>query len=724
MTHELLEAVAHRFKAAILQADDSLWAAGTPIWQVAQLQSLAQVLAMPRKAGSTLDFEADLRQQLASTAPATLQLAAELLTLVLLLARIEPTDTRHSLIAALGVPLPADLAETLQAAVEPTAASFLNLRRAAVSVLLDTVRGWKQLPAAQQQQMLADPWAFKLWLYARLPGSEAPMREALLFLAHPHTFRPLLTVERKQQVAAAYAGYVQQPTSDLDQQLDQIWRNYTRQHGTPPDLLHLPALPTPPPPAPAPLRSRPTADDLPLPHLPAALLAERIAELQRDLLVDRTTLIRIYRALVAGQHVILSGPPGTGKTHLAVQLPRVLWRDPHTGLDGYAADLVTATEDWSVRHLLGGIVPHLHTHNGEPRMLYRVQHGYLARAVLANYHGYAGYNRSQIPATFYRQPYTDAQGQRCRGCWLVIDELTRAPIDAAFGSLLTSLGGQAHPLLLPSDDGDVAVPMPRDFRIIGTLNSFDRHFLHQISEALKRRFVFIDLLPPTRAHAAAEHALALAQACQQLHSHAMPGLTITGTGAGTAIELAGVVQLQRGNGGATTWQVQPADDAVADVLDTCRGLFTAIRVYRRLGTAQVQALYRALLTGQQSGLDWQTALDAALADTLADQLQVLMPDEVQILLAMLQAQGDAAAFTAQMHAFLDELPLPRRETQLAHLHAALPLPATADSNAAAQIGALEPGYLAQVFVLPQQRVPLADGLFAQRLRQFVSSNGL
>ncbi len=709
MPVELLEAVAHRFRTAVLQADDSLWTPGTPIWSATPVQALARVLETPHRASSTISFETGLRQHLASTAPATLQLAAELLTLVLLLARTETVSARLDLIAALGVPLPADLAATLAAAVEPVEAGFLNLRRAACSVLLDAVRSWKELPHTQQQALLTDPWAYKLWLAARLPGRAAPMREALLFLTHPQTFLPLLTVERKQQIAAAYANYVQQPTRDLDQQLEQIQRVHRQRHGTPPDLLHLPAMP-------APVALHPSTSDLPLPHLPAPLLAERIAELQQEVLVDRTTLIRIYRALVGGQHVILSGPPGTGKTHLAVRLPRVLWRDIYTGLDGYAAQLVTATEDWGVRHLLGGIVPHLATQHGEPRMLYRVQHGYLAQAVLANYHGYDG---SQIPATFYRQPYTDPQGQRCRGCWLVIDELTRAPIDAAFGSLLTSLGGQPHPLIVPTNSGEVAVPLPRDFRIIGTLNSFDRHFLHQISEALKRRFVFIDLLPPARAQAHAEHALALAQACQQLHLHAMPGLSI----ASTSIELAGVVRVQQDNGTAAGWQVQPATTEIAGVLASFRGLYTAIRVYRLLGTAQAQAVYRALLTGQQSGLDWQTALDAALADVLADQLQVLAPDEVQVLLAVLQAQGDTAAFATQIHALLRELPQPRVQAHLERMHAAVPLPPPAGTPRP-QPSDLTADYLAAVFALAQQQVPLAGGLFAQRLGQFASSGGL
>src|SRR5512133_2174008 len=87
---------------------------------------------------------------------------------------------------------------------------------------------------------------------------------------------------------------------------------------------------------------------------------------------------------------------------------------------------------------------------------------------------------------------------RYRGAWLVIDEFTRAPVDAAFGSLLTTLSGGSHARLsVPTASGETReIPLPRDFRIIGTLNSFDRHFLNQISEAMKRRFDFIDVLPP------------------------------------------------------------------------------------------------------------------------------------------------------------------------------------------------------------------------------------
>ncbi len=727
---EQLRAVAQQIAAATLAADDSLFTPNTPLWTPANLAALAHVLETPRKA-SLLSMEAELRQSLATSAPQLLQLAAELLYMVLLLAWIEPAYAKRAPLHALDVAIPSPLAAALTAALDPVPPDFLHGRRAACLILLTALQAWKQLPPDDQKRLLSDAWGFKLWLWQLLPEREQPMREALLFFAHPQSFTPLLSQSHKQQAAAAYAAYLSHPTSDVDQQLEQICRTYLAHHQHLPDLLNTTAppplseseasataLPARPP---QPIHTRQSVSDLPLPHLAADLLAERIALIQQQLLVDRTTLLRIYRALVGGQHVILTGPPGTGKTLLATLLPRILWRDDRTGLDGYAAEPITATEDWSVRHLLGGIVPRIHQHNGTARMLYSVQHGYLARAVLANYAGYTGAN---VPTSFARQPYTDPHGQRCRGCWLVIDELTRAPIDAAFGSMLTSLGGQRHPLPIPTDAGEVAVPLPRDFRIIGTMNSFDRHFLHQISEALKRRFVFIDLLPPPRHLAAAEQGIALYRALAHLHTHGMPQLALDAD-AGHAT-LAGVITVQReaviDRTAALTqmWHVQPADATVAAVLDTFWHCFTAIRVYRALGTAQAQAVYIALLTGYQSGFDWQTALDTALADVLADQLQLLAPDELRVLHAVLTSDDNDQA-VAQVQAILPDLPPTRQQAHAARLAAAAP---PTNPHKAHLASLLTAPALREVFALRPRPITLAGGLFAQRLAGFVEMGGM
>ena len=99
------------------------------------------------------------------------------------------------------------------------------------------------------------------------------------------------------------------------------------------------------------------------------------------------------------------------------------------------------------------------------------------------------------------------------GRWLVIDELNRSNFDRAFGQLFTVLSGQpvvlpfkragkSQPISLvpsgvePPDDTD-AIRLPPRWRIIATMNVFDKNLLFEMSYALMRRFAFVEVTCPS-----------------------------------------------------------------------------------------------------------------------------------------------------------------------------------------------------------------------------------
>ena len=334
----------------------------------------------------------------------------------------------------------------------------------------------------------------------------------------------------------------------------------------------------------------PISNDAELPFPSNNSLRDARTKISEEILIDDGTLNQIFGTLLSGTNVLFVGPVGSGKTNLAIILPEIAWQE----FAGYLSEVYTATADWTVQDVVGGIYPKLDQNS---QITYSIQRGCVSETIYKNLLRQSDSNkRAPIEKT------VGGKTKKYRGVWLVIDEFNRANIDRAFGQLFTALEYGA--LKIPTTDPNrpfEELGIPRDYRIIGTLNTADKHFLHTLSDALKRRFAIIELPVPTYDKKDLELYHVVKKSLLKLEKKSTT-LTID----------------------HHTKKIQLGSDSQAEaILNVLYHLMLYIREIKPLGTALLITMFRFMITHHHITQDWQKSLDLALTSTILPQLESL-----------------------------------------------------------------------------------------------------
>jgi MoxR-like ATPase len=163
------------------------------------------------------------------------------------------------------------------------------------------------------------------------------------------------------------------------------------------------------------------------------------------------------------RQLILQGVPGTGKTHVARCLARLL-----TGGRDEAMRLVQFHPAYSYEEFVEGIRARSVTIDGRHDVTYPVEDGLLCAFA------------------------AEAQSKPAQAHVLLIDEINRGNLPRIFGELLFLLEYRDQAVGLPYSRRGFR--LPNNLYLLGTMNAADRS-VAMIDQALRRRFSFLEMLP-------------------------------------------------------------------------------------------------------------------------------------------------------------------------------------------------------------------------------------
>ncbi|MCM3225943.1 AAA family ATPase [Terribacillus saccharophilus] len=483
---EVLYNAAAKWKKECLLNDGSLIWDGEAIWTDNNMNRFRHIfIENPDVSGD--NFDSKLKKQLENETDDVYKLAIEFMYIYFLFPysrsiSFKTKIKKLEMIAAWkGIEMDSSLLifEGLRGGLGATGTFYNTNKYLEISFLFLLVEELKKLPQETRNNILSNRIELKKLADRKRKelGKRVQMQHIALHLLLPEEFERIASWGHKGQITKTYADLVNNDSIvDMDEKLFIIRERLQEEYGSEIDFYETSEIHNK-------WRTKITKNEpsltvkepedgslIPTPDDYSLSVDFDVIPTQESLIFEKPAILldQVMTALRNGKHIIFTGPPGTGKSKLASMICKIYNVEPV---------MVTASSNWSTFETIGGYRPDKESH------LY-------------------------FKEGIFLESVRDKETKHPKNNWLIIDEINRADIDKAFGPLFSVLAGDEVTLPFQSENGKSILlkpqgdlesvetdehiyTVPKDWRIIATMNTLDKASLYEMSYAFMRRFAFI-----------------------------------------------------------------------------------------------------------------------------------------------------------------------------------------------------------------------------------------